>query len=122
VLKDDAYLPPTFTEDAIVNAAVELEKLDRPLGQLGIQFLQVGNDADAAAWLQHLDNNLKDKRHSDDEARVRVSQSFLRIFILEFLSPINSFVLHRIWSTLCLMFGERNWTLFRYCWEGLTDW
>ena len=42
----------------IVNFARRLDVKNVPLRQLGIQFLQIGNDPDATAALKELDDNL----------------------------------------------------------------
>ncbi|KAF9651713.1 hypothetical protein BDM02DRAFT_3184229 [Thelephora ganbajun] len=44
---------------AIKNTANELDRLGAPLTQLGIQFVQIGNDGGAAAFLKELDDDLK---------------------------------------------------------------
>lgn len=54
--------PSDDPEDAIVHYAVGLDKLDALRWQAGIQFFQVGNDADATRALEELDNDLK-KNH-----------------------------------------------------------
>jgi len=44
--------------EVIKKVAAKLDKKDYPASQLGIQFLQIGNDAEATAYLQELDDDL----------------------------------------------------------------
>jgi hypothetical protein len=46
-------------ESALVSVARELFHLKAPQNQIGVQFLNVGNDDRLAAWLQTLDDNLR---------------------------------------------------------------
>ena len=46
-------------EDYIVETAVELDRLRAPAAQVGIQFVQVGQDESARRYLKHLDDELK---------------------------------------------------------------
>lgn len=45
--------------DIIKRVAAKLDKKDYPASQLGIQFLQIGNDAGAKAYLTELDDDLQ---------------------------------------------------------------
>lgn len=45
-------------ESVIVQAARRLDSQRFPLSQVGIQFVQIGNDAKATAALQELDDDL----------------------------------------------------------------
>lgn len=56
VITDGA--PTDEPEDVIVNAARRLDRGDFPLNQLGVQFVQIGNDAEAKAALEELDDDL----------------------------------------------------------------
>jgi hypothetical protein len=47
------------TEEFIARYAKDLDKIDVPLKKVGIQFLQIGDDAKAAAYLKTLDDELK---------------------------------------------------------------
>lgn len=53
-------VPSDDVESVIINAAKQLDKLDAPAWQVGIQFFQVGNEPGAAAALQELDDELAD--------------------------------------------------------------
>ena len=49
------------TENLIIRVAKDLDEMYAPSYQLGIQFVQVGDDAKATKYLQVLDNQLKNK-------------------------------------------------------------
>lgn len=51
--------PSDDPESVIVAAARRLDKGHWPLGQLGLFFFQVGDDAEAREYLQALDENLQ---------------------------------------------------------------
>ena len=53
-------------EDYIVETARELDRLRAPAAQIGIQFVQIGEDEDARIFLKHLDDDLK---HQDPPVR-----------------------------------------------------
>lgn len=57
-------VPTDEPETAIMAAARRLDRDDFPHSQVGIQFVQVGNDAGAAAELQKLDDKLPNVRVS----------------------------------------------------------
>jgi hypothetical protein len=59
VITDGA--PSDEPEDVIVAAARRLDRGDFPLSQLGIQFVQIGNDPEARAALEELDDDLSGK-------------------------------------------------------------
>lgn len=42
-----------------MNAARELDRVYAPVSQVGIQFVQIGNDEGATEFLELLDNGLK---------------------------------------------------------------
>lgn len=65
VLTDGDRSPGQDVERLIVRTAKELEKLRVPSSKVGIQFVRIGNDPKAAAVLQGLDDNLKDKHGLD---------------------------------------------------------
>lgn len=44
----------------LIECAIKLSELQAPRPQLGVQFLQVGNDKEATKELQYLDNDLSD--------------------------------------------------------------
>jgi len=52
-------------EDPIIDAAKFFQKHGFPLDQLGIQFVQVGEDKAATKWLQELDTGLRSKMGED---------------------------------------------------------
>lgn len=58
--------PTDDPEDVIVDLAKKLDQLDAPLSQVGIQFIQIGNDATALEALEYLDDGLKEKYHIRD--------------------------------------------------------
>lgn len=51
-------VPSDDVESVIISAAKKLDRMDAPAWQVGIQFFQVGNETDAAAALQELDDGL----------------------------------------------------------------
>ncbi|KAG8690563.1 hypothetical protein FRC09_011937 [Ceratobasidium sp. 395] len=59
VITDGA--PTDEPEDVIVAAARRLDRGDFPLSQLGVQFVQIGNDPEAKAALEELDDDLSEK-------------------------------------------------------------
>jgi len=58
--------PTDDAEDAIVHIAKRLDKAYAPLSQLGFQFIQIGSDENAKAFLEKLDNDLKEKHSIRD--------------------------------------------------------
>ncbi|KAL9087394.1 MAG: hypothetical protein Q9165_006691 [Trypethelium subeluteriae] len=50
--------PSDDVESPIISAAKKLDKLDAPAWQVGIQFFQVGRDAEATKHLKQLDDDL----------------------------------------------------------------
>jgi uncharacterized protein YegL len=58
--------PTDCPEDVIVSAARRLDEGRFPLSQLGIQFVQVGNDAEATVFLRELDDALQNKHRIRD--------------------------------------------------------
>ncbi|KAG8782724.1 hypothetical protein FRC12_020502 [Ceratobasidium sp. 428] len=59
VITDGA--PTDEPEDVIVAIARRLDRGDFPLSQLGVQFVQIGNDPEAKAALEELDDDLSEK-------------------------------------------------------------
>ncbi|TIA90148.1 hypothetical protein E3P99_01691 [Wallemia hederae] len=45
-------------ESVIINAARRLDRLNAPLSQVGIQFIQIGEDPSATVWLHELDDEI----------------------------------------------------------------
>lgn len=60
VITDGA--PSDDVESSIVEVAVELDKAKAPAWQIGIQFFQVGKDAEAREHLKYMDDGLVDLR------------------------------------------------------------
>ncbi|WPH03353.1 Hypothetical protein R9X50_00623200 [Acrodontium crateriforme] len=60
--------PSDDVESPLIAAAKKLDKLDAPAWQIGVQFFQVGRDAEAKRHLQQLDDELADIA-GDDELR-----------------------------------------------------
>jgi hypothetical protein len=48
-------------EELLVRIAKQLDEMNAPKSQVGIQFLQVGDDEEAANYLEYLDNQIKGK-------------------------------------------------------------
>lgn len=53
-------VPSDDVESVIISAAKQLDRVDAPAWQVGIQFFQVGNELGAAAALQELDDGLSE--------------------------------------------------------------
>ncbi|ERT00282.1 von willebrand factor [Sporothrix schenckii 1099-18] len=51
-------VPTDDLDTVLVRAAKKLDSFDAPPFQVGVQFFQVGTEAEAAAYLRHLDDNL----------------------------------------------------------------
>lgn len=48
-------------ETVILNAARRLDGLRAPISQVGIQFIQIGDDPEATVWLHELDNEIHNR-------------------------------------------------------------
>ena len=59
-------VPSDDPESVIVLAAKRLDRCDAPLRQVGIQFFQVGQEAEAAAALQELDDEIEKRTGARD--------------------------------------------------------
>lgn len=59
-------VPSDDVEPSIIQAVKKLDKLDAPAWQVGIQFLQVGNDHRARTHLKQLDDKLAEIAGDDD--------------------------------------------------------
>jgi len=66
VLTDGQDDEEDATEDTLVHIAGQLDKMNAPKSQVGIQFLQVGDDPEATEYLDRLDNDLKTKHNIRD--------------------------------------------------------
>lgn len=62
VITDGAAEDRPEVENYIVSVALKLEEMAAPPRHVGIQFVQVGQDAEAKKWLDHLDNDLRSMR------------------------------------------------------------
>ncbi|KAF2230048.1 hypothetical protein EV356DRAFT_509449 [Viridothelium virens] len=58
--------PSDDVESPIISAAKKLDKLDAPAWQVGIQFFQVGRDAEATKHLKQLDDDLAEISGDED--------------------------------------------------------
>ncbi|KAK0718730.1 hypothetical protein B0T21DRAFT_55204 [Apiosordaria backusii] len=74
VITDGAADDMEEVEDVIVETAKKLDELGAPAHQLGIQFLQIGKDDDAARWLAKLDDALKEKHNIRDVSLFQLSE------------------------------------------------
>jgi hypothetical protein len=61
VLTDGKDDEEDATEEMLVRIAKKLDEMSVPRSQVGIQFLQVGDDPEAAIYLEYLDNEIKTK-------------------------------------------------------------
>lgn len=75
VLTDGKADDEKSTKRTIIKIGKQLDRMNAPETQVGIQFLQVGDDEDAAKWLRSLDDELEDVHDVRD-----VSQMFCRSF------------------------------------------
>ncbi len=76
-MKINVFLAGEATDDpesVIVQAARRLDEGRFPLSQVGIQFIQIGNDAAAAEALQELDDGLAETH------KIRVSDCHENLF------------------------------------------
>jgi hypothetical protein len=58
ILTDGAWQPKSNAEDPIRTLVTKLEKFEKSRNQVGIQFIQFGNDEAGGKLLTHLDNGL----------------------------------------------------------------
>jgi hypothetical protein len=70
VLTDGKADDAKSTKKTIIKIGKQLDKMNAPDTQIGLQFLQVGDDEAAAKWLKSLDNDLENEHDVRD-----VSQS-----------------------------------------------
>jgi hypothetical protein len=70
VLTDGKADDARSTKRIIIRIGKQLDEMNAPDTQIGLQFLQVGDDKDAAKWLKSLDNDLEEAHDVRD-----VSQS-----------------------------------------------
>jgi hypothetical protein len=60
VISDGVSKDHEKVEATLVRTARDLRHLNAPATQVGVQFVQIGNDETAAAWLKTLDDKLRD--------------------------------------------------------------
>ncbi|KAI9702306.1 MAG: hypothetical protein M1836_000785 [Candelina mexicana] len=65
VLTDGEPDPENDVEACLVRYAKELQNLGANRHQIGVQFVQIGDDRKATEFLKHLDDGLKDKHNLD---------------------------------------------------------
>jgi hypothetical protein len=61
-------------ESLLVRIARQFDKMNAPRSQVGIQFLQVGDDEEAAKFLEYLDDTITNKYNIRDVSLVLVSK------------------------------------------------
>ncbi|TFK61517.1 hypothetical protein BDN72DRAFT_828200 [Pluteus cervinus] len=67
--------PDNNVETVIVKFAREFERLNAPISQVGIQFVQIGADEEARQFLEMLDDNLKEKHGIRDIVDTSVNRT-----------------------------------------------
>ena len=81
VITDGAADDRPEVEEYIVSVATQLDNLRAPSRQIGIQFVQVGEDANAKKWLDRLDDELKNRVPPVRDVSVSYSTSIWSTFI-----------------------------------------
>ena len=79
ILTDGEPDPGQDVAGVIARFAKRLEGLDAPLRQVGIQFVQIGGDKEAADFLATLDNELKEKYGLDRDVSTHCGISSSRL-------------------------------------------
>ncbi|KAH0545385.1 hypothetical protein FGG08_000526 [Glutinoglossum americanum] len=79
VLTGGAPECPQEVEDAIVKFAKELESLHAAKSQVGVQFVQVGDDPEATTFLKSLDDSLQSKYGLDRDVKTHPPSNDLGI-------------------------------------------
>lgn len=84
VLTDGKANDENATKKTIIKMGKKLDDMNAPLTQVGVQFLQVGDDNDAAKWLKSLDDDLE---RNDDvrDVSYRPTNIFFLILFFVFL-------------------------------------
>jgi len=77
VITDGAPTDGNATEEAVIKMARSLDAHNARVAQVGIQFVQIGNDPAATAYLKHLDDELQAKS-------IRVCLQKVICYIFEF--------------------------------------
>ncbi|KAF9459593.1 hypothetical protein BDZ94DRAFT_1171336 [Collybia nuda] len=85
VVITDGAASTTLPEVVIVNAARELDRMYAPLSQVGIQFVQIGQDEGATRFLETLDNRLKSQHDVRDIVDTTVSEEGEKLDIVKIL-------------------------------------
>ena len=83
ILTDGEPDPGQDVAGVIANFAKKLEKLDAPLRQVGLQFVQIGGDKEAADFLAGLDNELKEKYGLDRDVSTHDGTSSSRLISID---------------------------------------
>ncbi|KAG6917994.1 hypothetical protein DXG01_017004 [Tephrocybe rancida] len=94
VITDGVPTDNPMTKDGIIRAARRLDELQLPTHQIGIQFVQVGREKDAAAFLQALDDDLSKPKPGETKIRDMVDTTIAKKnepldLIKVFLGAIN---------------------------------
>lgn len=82
VLTDGKANDGNATKKTIIKMGRKLDDMNAPLTQIGIQFLQVGDDNDAAKWLKSLDDDLEDNHDVRDVSSRPTNMPFLILFFV----------------------------------------
>ncbi|KAG6824482.1 hypothetical protein H0H92_006736 [Tricholoma furcatifolium] len=73
VITDGEADDPHITESTIIDTARELDALNKSPSQIGIQFVQIGNDENATQFLKRLDDKLANAENGFIRARTSFS-------------------------------------------------
>lgn len=83
ILTDGEPDPGQDVAGVIAKFAKKLEGLDAPLRQVGVQFVQIGGDKEAADFLATLDNELKAKYGLDRDVSAHGGTSSSRLTLID---------------------------------------
>ncbi|KAK7465007.1 hypothetical protein VKT23_006218 [Stygiomarasmius scandens] len=95
---DPSDIPEENLEQVIVNAARRLEHAQVPNTQLYIHFVQIGDDADAAASLRHLDDALSNKYGIRDIVEASADTTIPEPHQTQFTTQTLYSILHSMWK------------------------
>ena len=98
-------------EAVVVKYARILAQLDAPSLQVGIQFVQVGDEKLAKDFLDSLDNDLQTKYELDRDVRVALcfflgASSILSLYLYRWWTPFHGLMVMRIDCTKRFCWGE----------------
>jgi hypothetical protein len=101
VLTDGKSDDPKATKKTIINMGMRLDKIGAPLEQVGIQFLQVGDDQEAAKWLRSLDDELEAEYGIRDVSLTlnRLINMFDSLPVLLYLIILNAHIIEQYVDT-----------------------